>query len=161
LSGLRTCFAFDFGRLKTGVAVGNSLTRGAEALGIVRTSDAATRLDQLGRLIAEWQPSILVVGRPAHADGKPLPNTKACEKFARQLEARFRLPVVLIDERLSTHEANAVLRERREIATLRDGQNISKAGLSDQRHSAHSEPKDDDAEAAAVILRQYWSETPD
>jgi putative holliday junction resolvase len=161
LSGLRTCLAFDFGRLKTGVAVGNSLTRGAEPLSIVRTSDSSTRLEQLSRLVEEWQPSVLVVGRPAHADGKPLPNTKACEKFARQLEARFRLPVVLIDERLSTHEANAVLRERREIAATREGQSVSKAGLRTLRHSTSSESKDDDAEAAAVILRQYWSETPD
>ncbi len=137
MSGIVTCLAFDFGRLKTGVAVGNSLTCGAEALTIVRSSDSATRLLQISKLIEQWQPQALIVGLPAHPDGKPLPNTLACQKFARQLTARFHLPVHLVDERLSTHEAVSLLKARQK--------------------SAYSAKEDDDAEAAAVILRQYWS----
>ncbi len=133
-----TCLAFDFGRLKTGVAVGNSLTCGAEALTIVRSSDSSTRLLQISKLIEEWQPQALVVGLPSHPDGKPLPNTLACQKFARQLTARFRLPVHMVDERLTTREATSLLKARQK--------------------SVHSAQVDDDAEAAAVILRQYWSE---
>jgi putative holliday junction resolvase len=138
LSGVATFLAFDFGRLKTGVAVGNSLTCGAEALTIVRSSDSATRLLQISKLIEQWQPQALVVGLPTHPDGKPLPNTLACQKFARQLSARFRLPVHMVDERLSTREAIGLLKARQK--------------------SARSATEDDDAEAAAVILRQYWSE---
>jgi putative holliday junction resolvase len=138
LSGIITCLAFDFARNKTGVAVGNSLTCGAEALTIVRTSDSVTRLLQISKLVEQWQPQVLVVGLPSHPDGKPLPNTLACQKFARQLQARFHLPVHLVDERLSTREAANLMKARQK--------------------SAHSAKEDDDAEAAAVILRQYWSE---
>jgi putative holliday junction resolvase len=140
LSPAQTCLAFDFGRLKTGVAVGNSFSRDAQALTIIRSSDSETRLRTISLLLLEWEPGALVVGLPSHPDGKPLANTAACQKFARQLQSRFKLPVHFVDERLSTHEAAATLRSR--------------------QRSAHSSLDDDDAEAAAVILRQYWSEQP-
>ena len=141
-----TLLAFDVGQRKTGVAVGNSLSRDAQALTIIRTDVSALRLSQVAKIVGEWQPGALVVGLPSHPDGQALPNTALCQKFGRQLTEKFRLPVHFVDERLSTHEASQILRERGE-------------GGSRARSKAPSE--DDDAEAAAVILRQYWAEHPE
>ncbi len=140
----QTCMAFDVGRLKTGVAVGNARTRGAQPLTIIRTSDPQTRLVQVARLVEEWRPDGFVVGLPSHPDGKPLPNTATCRAFAKSLRERFGRPVAFVDERLSTHEAAALMRERDQASGRRAG--------------GQRRPDDDDAEAAAVILRQYWSE---
>ena len=48
------------------------------------------------------QPAQLAVGIPRHPDGAPHAMTARCERFARQLEGRYRLPVARIDERYSS-----------------------------------------------------------
>ena len=54
------------------------------------------------RSIDEWQPDVLVVGLPVHADGVPHEMTARAERFARQLEGRFALKVARVDERYTT-----------------------------------------------------------
>ena len=75
--------------------------------------------------MAEWQPDALVVGVPFHPDGAEHENTRRARRFARQLRARFDLPVYEVDERYSTTEALS-------------------AGA-----------RDADAAAAAIILEQF------
>jgi putative Holliday junction resolvase len=60
------------------------------------------RWRRIGELIAAWQPARLVVGVPRHPDGTPHELTVRCERFARQLEGRWRLPVARVDERYSS-----------------------------------------------------------
>ena len=57
--------------------------------------------------IERWQPDALVVGVPYHPDGARHDNTDRAQKFARQLQGRFGLPVFEVDERYSTTEARA------------------------------------------------------
>ena len=98
--------AFDFGLKRTGVAAGNSLLRQASPLTTV-AAEGDARFAPIGKLIAEWQPDALVVGVPVHPDGAPHDNTRRAQRFARQLQGRFGLPVHLVDERYSTTEAAA------------------------------------------------------
>lgn len=91
----------DFGTRRVGVAIGNTVTRQARPLAVVAASGDA-RWDKLTALIDQWQPSHLVVGIPRHPDGAPHAMTARCERFARQIEGRFRLPVARIDERYSS-----------------------------------------------------------
>jgi putative Holliday junction resolvase len=98
--------AFDFGTRRVGVAVGNTLTRQAQALATLDVQGDA-RLVAIARLVAEWQPDALVVGVPFHPDGAPHENTQRARRFARQLHGRFRLPVHEVDERYSTTEAKS------------------------------------------------------
>lgn len=91
--------AFDFGARRIGVAIGNTLTRSARPLAIVAQPDPWPRI---GALVDEWQPARLVVGIPRHPDGAAHEMTRRCERFARQLEGRLRLPVARVDERYST-----------------------------------------------------------
>ncbi len=103
-TGLQTFLAFDFGLKRTGVATGNRLTRTATPQPtIAATNDR--RMDAVAQRVKEWQPDALVVGIPFHPDGAAHENTARAQKFARQLRARFALPVFEVDERYSTTEA--------------------------------------------------------
>ena len=98
--------AFDFGLKRTGVAVGNRLTRSATPQPTIRAEGEA-RWAPIASRLAEWQPDALVVGVPFHPDGAKHENTVRARKFARQLRGRFTLPVYEVDERYSTTEAHA------------------------------------------------------
>jgi putative holliday junction resolvase len=101
---LQTFLALDFGLKRTGVAVGNRLTRGASPQVTIKAEGDA-RFAQIAARIKEWQPDGLVVGIPFHPDGAPHENTQRARRFARQLQGRFGLPVFEVDERYSTTEA--------------------------------------------------------
>jgi putative Holliday junction resolvase len=105
-SHLQTFLAFDFGQKRTGVASGNRLLRSATPQPTIRAEGDA-RFAQVEARIREWQPDALVVGVPFHPDGAAHDNTRAAQRFARQLHGRFRLPVYQVDERYSTTEALA------------------------------------------------------
>ena len=105
-----TVLAFDFGEKYTGVAIGETSVRLAHPLGLIAAEGNAARMDETAGLIAEWKPGFLVVGLPLSMDGTEHALTRRCRRFARQLEARFRLPVKLVDERLSSAVAQGLLR---------------------------------------------------
>jgi len=132
--------AFDFGEKRIGVAIGTQLETGLEGSARALTTIAAESVDArfaaIAALIAEWQPVRLLVGRPLNDDGTPHDMTARCERFANQLRGRFRLPVDAVDERFSSTEADAGLRER---------------GLSWRQRKARV-----DAEAALIILRSWF-----
>ncbi|MFT4192628.1 MAG: Holliday junction resolvase RuvX [Comamonas sp.] len=105
-SGQQTFLAFDFGPKRTGVATGNRLLAQGQPRPTIRAEGEA-RFAAIARLIAEWQPDALVVGVPCHPDGAPHDMTRAAQRFARQLDGRFGLPVYTVDERYSTTEAQS------------------------------------------------------
>ena len=96
---------FDYGTHKIGVAVGQPLTRTAtplETLGLVNKKPDWQRI---ARLLEEWQPAALIVGHPFEMTDREANNAAGAKRFARQLNGRFRLPVHLADERLTSREA--------------------------------------------------------
>jgi putative holliday junction resolvase len=105
-----TALAFDFGEKFTGVAVGESSVGLAHPLALITAESNAARMDAVAALVAEWKPGVLVVGLPLSMDGAEHALTRRCRRFARQLEARFGLPVILVDERLSSAAAEEALR---------------------------------------------------
>ena len=102
----QTFLAFDFGLKRTGVASGNRLLRNATPQATIKAEGDA-RFAQIQARIREWQPDALVVGVPYHPDGAAHDNTRAAQRFARQLHGRFGLTVYQVDERYSTTEAIA------------------------------------------------------
>ena len=125
---VQTVLAFDFGLKRIGVAVGNTLLRQAEPLTVVKEATNDGKFAAIGKLIAEWQPELCVVGLPRHSDGAEHEMTQRCRRFANQLEGRFGVATTLVDERYSS----AVIAARR-------GELI-------------------DAQAAAIILQQYFDD---
>ena len=129
-----TLIGFDFGERRIGVAVGETGTGIANPLGAIEADANEVRFREIGKLVDEWHPAAFVVGRPRHADDSEHAVAKLAEKFARRLRARYNVPVMMVDETLTSATAEASLRE-------------SRAGA--KRKS------DVDAVAAAIILQSY------
>lgn len=121
MATLLRAMAFDYGTKQIGVAVGQTLTRRAEPVTVLRAKDGVPNWDDIARLIAEWKPDTLVVGLPLNMDGSASDMSGRAEKFSRRLHGRYKLPVHCIDERLSTVEAKQRLRDSgRSPASYRD-----------------------------------------
>lgn len=103
-SHFQSFLAFDYGTKRTGVAVGNRLTRTATPQTTIKAEGDA-RFAHVEARVREWQPDALVVGVPFHPDGASHENTERARRFARQLRGRHKLPVYEVDERYSTTEA--------------------------------------------------------
>ncbi len=111
-----TVLAFDFGLRRIGVAVGQSVTRSASPVGTVACKDGTPDLDSIDAIVSEWRPTRLVVGMPTHADGSPSEMQKPVAAFIELLD-RYALPVDTIDERYTSIEAEAALKNARAAGT--------------------------------------------
>ena len=106
-----TVLAFDFGERRIGIAVGEHLINSANPLTTIDNESNEVRFAAITQLINEWQPKLLVVGLPLSLDGSETEVTQLCKKFARRLNGRFNLPVIMVDERYSSTEASQLLNE--------------------------------------------------
>ncbi len=116
-NGPHTILAFDYGRRRIGVAIGQMRAQHTGPLTTVRVGTAGPDWIEIKQQISEWGPSLLIVGLPYNMDGTDNELTPCARKFARQLEGRFGLPVETVDERLTSVEARDLLRERRREGT--------------------------------------------
>jgi putative Holliday junction resolvase len=135
----RLALGFDYGRRRIGVAVGGSATGRATPLAVVRCRQDGPDWAAIADLVDEWRPDRMVVGLPYNDDGSESEMTRLARRFAGRLQARFRIPSELVDERLSSREAEDRLRGERAAGTRR--RRVRK--------------EDVDMGAAAVIL-QGW-----
>lgn len=106
-----TVLSFDFGEQRIGVAVGEHMLATANPLITIDNESNKIRFDAISKLVKEWQPKLLIVGLPLSLDGAETSVTQLCKKFARRLNGRFNLPVMLIDERYSSVEASDLLNQ--------------------------------------------------
>lgn len=102
---------FDFSLHRIGVAVGTLELGLARPLTTIEARSDAPRLAAVAELLGEWAPVLLVVGLPLTLEGEEQPASQRCRRFARQLQARFGIPVQLVDERLTSHAAGLALDE--------------------------------------------------
>jgi putative Holliday junction resolvase len=103
--------AFDFGKKRIGVAIGNTAVGVAHPLATVDSEVTERRFALIGQLIQTWQPVLLVVGLPLHSDGTVHELTQLSQRFARRLSGRFNIQVIMKDERYTSETASAALRE--------------------------------------------------
>ena len=104
-----TVLAFDFGTQRIGVAVGSTITRSARPLTTIDAPAGDARDAALARVIVQWQPDLLVVGLPVHADGSPHQMTARARRFGEDLRERFQIPVDYADERYTSELATVAL----------------------------------------------------
>ncbi|MBN2646391.1 MAG: Holliday junction resolvase RuvX [Thiotrichales bacterium] len=104
-----TLLGFDFGLKRIGVAVGQTVTQTASPLAVVSSRDGVPDWSHLKQLIETWQPVAVVVGLPLHLDGSEQALTQSARKFAQRLSGRFHKRLFLIEEQLSSREAEARL----------------------------------------------------
>jgi len=103
--------AFDYGKKRIGVAVGNTALGVVHPLITIDSEVTSKRFIAIAQLIDTWQPVLFVVGLPLHSDGSAHELTQLSQRFARRLAGRFNIQVVMQDERYTSQTASAVLRE--------------------------------------------------
>ncbi|HBH10343.1 MAG: Holliday junction resolvase RuvX [Legionellales bacterium] len=111
----KTLLCFDYGEKRIGVAVGQTVTSTATALQTVLVINKKPDWEAIKILIDEWKPDKFIVGHPFTLHGTRQKMTDAAERFSRQLKHRFKLPVDLIDEQLSSYEAQQELKSTRNL----------------------------------------------
>lgn len=130
--------AFDFGERRLGIATGTHLLLKANPLKTIDDESNKVRFNIIHDLINEWQPKLLVVGLPLNLQGEETDMCALARKFARRLNGRFNLPVILVDERFSSAQASEVLKSQ---------------GV----HGIDQKPKLDQV-AAQTILQSYFDQ---
>lgn len=108
-SSYQRILGFDFGTKRIGVASGQAVTGTASPLPPQPSRDGIPDWDKMDALLAEWTPEALIVGLPLNMDDSESELSHLARKFARRLHARYRLPVFMCDERLSSHSARGLL----------------------------------------------------
>ena len=103
--------ALDFGSRNIGLAVSDELGVTAQGLATYRRSNKRNDFDHLRRLIKQYAIGELVMGLPLRMSGDEGIQSEKVHVFAEELRRRFKLPVHLFDERLTSVEANRLLRE--------------------------------------------------
>jgi putative Holliday junction resolvase len=117
--------ALDFGSRNIGLAVTDELGVTAQGLPTLRRSTKRNDLDHLRRAIKQFHVTEMVLGLPLRMSGSEGIQAEKVQVFAEELRRKFKLPVHLFDERLTSVEANRLLRET-EMSTHR------RAGVVDQ-----------------------------
>ena len=119
------------------MAVSDTLGITAQGLETLQRKNKRTDFERLGRVIREYEVREVVVGLPLRMSGAEGTQAEKMQAFAEELRKRFRLPVHLWDERLTSAEANRLLRETE--------MSIEKRGKAVDR-------------MAAVLILQGWME---
>lgn len=126
--------AIDLGEKRTGLAIGDDVIRIVTPVGRIEATEER-RLDALAAAIAEHEPDALVIGLPINMDNTEGPAAKAVRDFAAKLETQTGLPIHLMDERLTSYQADQMM----------GPMELTRAGKKQRR----------DALAAAAILRDF------
>ncbi|MCD8299489.1 MAG: Holliday junction resolvase RuvX [Opitutae bacterium] len=141
----RRFLAIDYGSRRIGLAHGD------DELGIALPAPAAVeageaeRMEHIAAEIRARRINVLVVGFPVNMDGSHGYKTREVDAFIGELERRFALPVIRVDETLSSYEAES------EISAKRKGGHNARA------RQQHRKTGEIDSRAAAVILQDFFN----
>jgi putative Holliday junction resolvase len=109
--GVGRVLGLDVGSRRIGVAVSDPLGITAQGLDTLQRRNKRQDLAALEKVIREYSVREIVVGLPLRMSGAEGTQSEKMQVFAEDLRKRFRLPVHLWDERLTSAEANRLLRE--------------------------------------------------
>jgi len=101
----------DVGSRRIGIAVSDALGVTAQGLETLQRRNKRADFAALKKIIAEYGIKEIVVGLPLRMSGEEGTQSLRMQEFAEELRERFRVPVHLWDERLTSAEANRLLRE--------------------------------------------------
>jgi len=127
--------AIDYGRRRIGLALSDELRLTAQPLTTLERENRSDDLRRLRKIVREHNVDLIVVGHPVRLDGTAGEMAEEAGRFAKRLEKELGLPVEMMDERLSSWEAEEMQAAKPSASRKR------KAPL--------------DQIAAAVILRDY------
>ena len=127
----------DVGSKRIGIAVSDLLGITAQGLETLQRQNKRLDFEKLAKVIEKFGITQIVVGYPLRMSGEEGVQAEKMQRFAEELRRRFQLPVHLWDERLTSAEANRLLRET-DMSIRRRGQVVD--------------------QLAAVLILQSWME---
>jgi putative Holliday junction resolvase len=131
------CLGIDYGTRRIGLSYGDELGV-ATPLPALTEADEARRWSALLEVARGRRVSALVVGHPLNMDDTAGPKAKEAEAFAARLGAELSLPVHLVDERLTSQEAESTIAKSRR-------RDVRASGIVDSR-------------AATLILQDFLNQ---
>lgn len=138
--------AIDYGRARIGLALADEETRLAQPLATLERVNRNEDMRRLREIVREHGVKQVVVGLPLRLDGTPGEMAEEASRFARRIQKQVGVPVELIDERLTSWEAERLLEEQQ-------GRPLHAAPR--KRREKEDSRQTVDAVAAAVILKEY------
>jgi len=111
LTGDYLCF--DYGTLRIGLAIGNTLAGTARPLTVITNNSGTPDWSEIDQAFKQWSPAGLVVGIPLTVEGEIQEMTHHARGFLKRLKKRFTVPVYSADERFSSIEAQQELKKMR------------------------------------------------
>jgi putative holliday junction resolvase len=132
---LRRVLGLDVGSKRIGLAISDPLGITAQGLETLHRQNKRLDFAQLEHVIREHRVAEIVIGLPLRMAGGEGIQAEKMQAFAEEIRRRFRLPVHLWDERLSSAQANRLLRET-EMSIKRRGEVVD--------------------QMAAVLILQSW-----
>jgi len=145
----RSILAVDYGRARIGLAIADTETQMPQPLSTMERINRNEDMRRLRELVREHGVRQIVVGLPLRMDGTRGEMAEEVERFAQRLRKQIGMPVELMDERLTSWEAERLLEEVQ-------GRFINDEKLGAGRKQKKLQPKMTvDAVAAAVILKEY------
>ena len=104
--------ALDIGEVRVGVAVSDPAGRVASPVCVLPAPEVLGNAKTFRRVFEDWEPELLVCGRPMTMAGEEGPQAERICAQARQIADNCGLPLEFADERLSSAEAKRILREQ-------------------------------------------------
>jgi putative holliday junction resolvase len=145
----RFILGVDYGRARIGLAIADSETRMAQPLTTMERINRNEDTRRLRELVRDHGVKQIVVGLPLRLDGTRGEMAEEAERFAQRLRKQVGVPVEMVDERLTSWEAERLLEE------------VQGRFIRDEQLTGSKKPKNArakmtvDAVAAAVILKEY------
>ena len=142
--------AVDYGKVRMGLAIGSRETGTAQALTTLARINRNEDMRRLRELVGRYGIKQVVVGLPLRLDGTRGEMAEEAERFANRVRKQIGVPVEMVDERLTSWEAERLLEEE-----------FGRTRREDAVRNKKAERVSVDAVAAAVILREYLNQNLD
>jgi putative holliday junction resolvase len=151
-----TILALDYGRARIGVAIADAETRLAKPLATLERINRNEDMRRLRELAREQHVTQIIVGLPLRLDGSHGDMAEEASRFAERVRKQIGVPVEMVDERLTSWEAQRLLEEHGgrvlkppvRVATGRDAEQKKRKPKVEGKLTV-------DAMAAAVMLKEY------
>ena len=124
-SSSRRILAIDYGARRMGLAVSDPLGITAQGLETLERKNKRSDFARLERTLREFDVGEIVVGYPLRMSGEEGAQSRKVNEFAETLRQKFQIPVHLWDERLTSAEANRLLRDA-EVSTRKRVQAVDR-----------------------------------
>jgi len=108
---LKRWLALDLGHVRIGVALSDPLGLTAQPLTVLKASGTQKDMIAIGELVNQYEVTQVIVGLPLNMDGTESSTTKKVREFTLKLSGKLNIPVVYVDERLTSKQAERAMIE--------------------------------------------------